>query len=257
MSNLRVIMFEHPQAVRLLVGLGVAGCLAVGVAVVRSRVPRCGGWFWKACQACPGLDEAIAKRDAGRYDDVATLTDAALQAHPELTCWQDFKTQFNSPLKVGFKLDFLPGRGGALRSAPGGPLRLSTSDPYYVLVNPSVKAYVYLFQTDPAGNLTAIFPNPETTALKNPLPPGEQRIPGGDHNLTVSPQAGMEHLYLVAANWEIPELQQIAQQASSAKGGSRKSLAQRFLARAKDEKHFGHWDVESLGAARPDGDTKE
>ena len=257
MSKLDVIIFQHPLAFRLFAGGLVAAGLLGGGAAVRSLVPKCGGWFWKACPACPGLDEAIAERDAGRYDKAAALTGAALRAHPGQTCWLDFNTQLNSPLKVGFKLDFLPGRGGALRRAPGGPLRLSTSDPYYVLVNPSVKAYVYLFQTDPAGNLTAIFPNPETTALKNPLPPGEQRIPGGDHNLTVSPQAGMEHLYLVAANWEIPELQQIAQQAASAKGGSRKSLAQRFLARAKDEKHFGHWDVESLGAARPDGDTKE
>ena len=271
MSGLRLWWFMHRDAIRRVAGAGVAVlavCCALGgaYALVRSRLPKCGGWLRPACQVCPGLDAALAARAEGQYDRAAALADAALSAHPEQACWQDFKAQFNHNLRLKFKLLFLPGRRGAPEAAPAGPLRLSTKDPYYVIVNPSAKAYLYLFQVDGAGNLNAVFPNAGALLAKNPVPPGEQRIPGTNRFLSVSPRPGHERLYLVAATWEIPELEQIAKESASAKQGGRKELAKRFLDRAANEKHyaaplpgpaFGQWDIESLGAPPSDGREKE
>jgi hypothetical protein len=69
-------------------------------------------------------------------------------------------------------------------------------------------------------------------------------------------------LYLIAANWEIPELQQIAVLAQAADGETRRQLAARFLTRADNEKKFaaplpglafGQWDIESLGSPGAEG----
>jgi hypothetical protein len=102
--------------------------------------------------------------------------------------------------------------------------------------------------------------------LKNPVSPGEQRIPGINNFLSVSSRPGLERLYLIAANWEIPELQQIAQEVATANESGRKDLAARFLARAANEKQyaaplpglaFGQWDIESLGVPQPENAKKE
>ena len=271
MSNVRVWVFIHREAIRrftrALVGVLAVSCaLAGALAVVRSRPPKCGGWFRPACQECPGLDAALKARAAGRYDQVAALTKSALDAHPAPTCWREFQAQFDRDLSVKFRLEYLPGRRGAPKPpAPGGHLRLSPDDRYYVIVNASAEAYLYLFQIDGAGNLTAIFPNAETTILKNPVSPGEQRIPGMDQFLSVSSRPGLERLFLIAANWEIPDLQQIAHEAEAAKEGSRKNLAALFRARAANEIQYAplpglkyrQWDIESLGTPRSGGAEKE
>ena len=180
-----------------------------------------------------------------------------LRAEPNRPCWRDFEKQFDAPLELTVKPTYLPGRKGVGAPAPE-LLRLTTNDPYYLLVTPRAKAYVYLFQVDSDGNLTVIFPNEKNTASTNPLPPGEQRIPGTTHFLTVGPRPGREHLLLVAANWEIPELQRIADAGAKGQGVDRKELGRELLARYAIEEKYEyptpgrsrHFElkIDSLGA---------
>lgn len=265
-EQFRTWRFLHPTAFRRATGalMALSCCLAAtgAYALIRSRQSGCGGWLrppcQSCCQGCPGLDAAISARDAGQYDRVTSLTKSALAGHVTPECWQNFQAEFDRDLSVKFRLKFLPHHRGAPQPAGRGPLQLSAADPYYLEVNPSAKSYLYLFQIDGAGRLTAIFPNEKSTLARNPLPPGEQRIPE-NRFLRVSGQPGREQLFLVAANWEIPELKQIAHEAATANDGARRALGRRFQERASNEKKFakplrpglafGQWDIESLGAA--------
>lgn len=247
MSSFKIWLFMHRVAVRRTMAFAaVLGAAGGGASVYRHRQA--------CCQACEGLDAAVQARAAGKYEAVRS----ALDKHRGQACWQPFREQFEKELSVKFRLEFVPGASGAPQQVPGGAVRLSTDDPYYLTVNTSAKAYVYLFQIDGAGDLRTIFPG---ASHSGPVAPGARRIPGDKQFLTVSARPGRERLYMVAANWEIPELQQIAQESAAAPRGETK-LGARFLARAASEKQFGdplpglvyhEWNIESLGTPQSGG----
>jgi len=258
MAAFRVWWFLHG---RKAVRYATLALVVLGLSVLAFlKVPlrKCGGWFRPACVACPQVDAAWASVRSGNYEKASVLEKTALATSPLPQCWQDFEKQFNDDLSVKFRLEYLPGRRGVAQPAAAGPLRLSTQDPYWLVMNTSVKAYVYWFQIGADKELSVIFPNDGTSPLlKNPVSPGEQRIPGLTKNLSVSAQPGQERLYMIAADWEIPELQQIAREAANANESVRKDLAKRFLARAEIEKRwaaplaglaFGQVNIESLGS---------
>ena len=227
------------------VAVALLGALVYASVVV--KLPACGGWFRPACDACPGLEAATSALSAGRYDEVPGLINTSLP------CWKDFQNSYDQDLSVKLRLEYLPGRRGSGTKAAARP-SLSTNDPYYFVVTPSNKAYLYMFQVDVEGRVTVIFPNTGKSDIKNPLAPGEQRVPGLNRMLTVGPKPGVETIYMVAANWEIPELQNLLKEAGK-KPGAR--ISDRLRARvALDSKYaaplaglaFGKWEIESMGS---------
>lgn len=60
----------------------------------------------------------------------------------------------------------------------------------------SAPAYVYIFDIDPAGRVSQIFPN--ALSRRNPLSPGTYTLPDGPYTLVINGPEGTEYLHAVA-----------------------------------------------------------
>lgn len=91
----------------------------------------------------------------------------------------------------------LPDDGDFKVSAQGATL--STGTKVYLNVQSTANAYLYLYQVDPSGKLTVLFPDSQIP-ITNPLPAGQGvRIPHGSYTYNVNEKdLGIENLHIVA-----------------------------------------------------------
>jgi len=86
--------------------------------------------------------------------------------------------------------------------------RVPTDTSMHFTVEVDRTAYLYLFQADPTGAVTVLFPNPKISA-GNPLPAGqEQRIPQSGKRFRVNEDnLGTERVYVVVSRKPVAQLE--------------------------------------------------
>ncbi len=93
--------------------------------------------------------------------------------------------------------------------SPGGVL--TRSDNYRVSFTPSEAGYVYVYQVDATGRVQAIFPNPDFSAVGNPVTARQTyTVPPEGKWFGLDGAAGEEEIVVVAGRTEVPNASAIA-----------------------------------------------
>jgi hypothetical protein len=214
--------------------------IASGVAVLLAL----GFWGWflwpKASLSASAATSGARKLTAsGRYDEAIREIDDHLRQSPGNKDWSALKDEIDKEMTVSLRLHYLRGNKLPVQKADRGKLTLSPSDTYYYVVDPSESCNLYLFEIGSSGELAQIFPNRAYSSAKNPVPPGRQQVPSGPQGLRSKDRAGEERVIVVAARWEMPELEQLAKAASAQTDpAKRRSALARLLARIDNEKQY-------------------
>ena len=109
--------------------------------------------------------------------------------------------------------------------SPGGVLR--ANDRYRVTFTPSRNSYVYVYQISAGGTAQPVFPNPQHSALANPVT-GKQRhtVPSGDAWLSLDNAPGDEEIVVLASDTQLADPQAVAMQKRLAEStGAARGLA--------------------------------
>jgi hypothetical protein len=107
----------------------------------------------------------------------------------------------------------IPGVGARI-VAPGESI--PTGSDLSFTVQASTDAYVYMFQVDPEGSLTVLFPEPRI-GTKNPLVGKRaQRIPDSGQSFTLTGKPTVERVYFVVSRDPVPEIEKALSLARSA-----------------------------------------
>ncbi|MBI5184448.1 MAG: protein kinase [Nitrospinae bacterium] len=105
---------------------------------------------------------------------------------------------------------------------------LTSSDNYYLTIEPQGQAYVYIAQVDTAGAIYHLFPNPDFSGKNNPLKGGESlRFPEKDY-FFLDENTGKEYIYLISSDAPLGKLDEIFGKLGAADGSMRKQLAGEF-----------------------------
>lgn len=107
----------------------------------------------------------------------------------------------------------IPGSGSRL-VAPGESI--PTGSALSFTVQASTDAFVYMFQVEPDGAMTVLFPEPRI-GTRNPLVGKRaQRIPDSGQSFTLTGAPTVERVYFVVSREAVPELEKALAQARSA-----------------------------------------
>jgi hypothetical protein len=85
---------------------------------------------------------------------------------------------------------------------------LQSGEAYALFVQPSDGCYLYVYQTDAAGETFRLFPNPAFKTADNPVAGGKDLwVPNGEQLLTLDQTTGKERIYVFASLQRVPELE--------------------------------------------------
>ena len=113
-------------------------------------------------------------------------------------------------VRLDFGMNAVFPAGGAAVVRPGEPLPTGTQIRFRVEVSRS--SHLYLFQRNPSGEVTVLFPD-HRIGTRNPLPAGTpQSIPAdaGQHFRFNEEDLGVEHVYVVVSPEPLPSLESAA-----------------------------------------------
>lgn len=178
--------------------------------------------------------KAIAEGD---YDSAISQVERKLNEDPDSMHLKDLWSQLMDELKIDFTFNYLPGQKKHIttRSLSTG-LKMTSKDPYYLMVHASHKCYLYILQKDSSGNVFPLFSNPEFVSISNPVPPGPLRIPEGFKWFYLDNVPGIETIYVLASRWKNKKLEELISRVGSEKDVIKKrELAHQILSRLKVE----------------------
>lgn len=100
------------------------------------------------------------------------------------------------------------------RGSPPRPLEdgmtLRSGDHYRLFFEPRQAAYVYAYQVDSAGTVVPLFPNPDFSALANPVPAGRKVwLPSEETWWSLDEMTGTEELVLIASKLPLRKVEEV------------------------------------------------
>ncbi len=109
-------------------------------------------------------------------------------------------------------------------------LTLSSENNYRLVLKPSRKRYVSIYQTDNRGRLIRFFPNPEFQAVQNPLQPGKTYIfPSPPNWFYVQEAEGEVAISIITSGQPLPRLDDLyARYQEIEKKGGKKEIISRL-----------------------------
>ena len=138
----------------------------------------------------------------GNYALARKRIEDRLRKSPDDREIKKLKSLLMGSLEVNFKFNYLPGRRRQISTrGPSADLVLTRKDPYYLIVHPSDKCFLYLFQLESSGELAKLFPNSKYVPTPNPVPGGPIRVPDGYEWFYLDDTPGTETIYLIASRW--------------------------------------------------------
>jgi hypothetical protein len=203
-----------------------------------------GLWNYKVghpSQVAPLPDSAkgiVDARDAAEYDKALQLAAVGLERHPDLPQIRDLSEDLRRDFKVAFVLHCVP--YGKPLGGRNNCQTLSSADEFYLTVDLTAvqpSCYVYVFLADSTGGWEVLLPN--KTDL-NPLLPHEYKVPDDlDFKRKLHPPdaPGAEKVFLVAARWRIPVLEDLSARLAAEKDPERaRDLGEQIEARLRKER---------------------
>ena len=95
-----------------------------------------------------------------------------------------------------------------LIKAEGTTILRTGKDPYQVFFRPYQDCYAYLLQKDSDGKWHRLFPEKDSDYNKNPVKANRDYwVPGFERGFLPEGKAGEESIYILAASWQIDELE--------------------------------------------------
>jgi len=161
-------------------------------------------------------ERVLDARETGRYDEAYSLLDQGLALSPSDPALLQISRELRQDLQLGFDFFYLrEQKWPVVRGGESSEVVLKPGDAYYLTLRTSALAYLYVLQISSTGKVTVLCPNRMYVPNANPVPPGKYRVPDGYGFLRVAPEAGTERLYVVAARWRQPVLEQLIGRAAT------------------------------------------
>jgi len=155
-------------------------------------------WFGESQPSVPNLNEEARRRNR-RVAIVNTLQDLASAAATSQTAVLQIKS-----LRDNLEVELADGEV------------LTGEDHYSVAFRTATDLYIYVYQIDATGQKTMLFPNPEFTEMKNPVPADTyQRLPGQGQWFYLDANTGQEQLVLIGAKGPLEDLETLCTQVTS------------------------------------------
>lgn len=227
------------RVLRFAAGICVLGSLAWFLAGA-ARVL----WNYKVShpsQVAPLPDSAkgiVDSRDAAEYDKALQLAAVGLERHPDDPQIRDLSEDLKRDFKVAFVLHCVP--YGKPLGGGNNCQTLTSADEFYLTVDLTAvqpKCYVYVFLADSTGGWKVLLPN---KTYPNPLLPHEYKVPDDlDFRGRLHPPdtPGAEKVFLVAARWRIPALEDLSVRLAEEKDPEReRDLGEQIEARLRKER---------------------
>lgn len=146
----------------------------------------------------------------GDYSAAKSLLQDVLRKNPADPVARRLSSLLTEDLDVDFRFNYLPGRTRKITvRGTGAPMALSRNDPYYLVVHPVTKCFLYVFQHRSSGDLVRLFPNGKWVPTRNPVPGGPIRIPDGVDWFYLDDVPGTEVIYLIACRWRQRHLEEL------------------------------------------------
>jgi hypothetical protein len=182
--------------------------------------------------------EIVDARDEAEYDRALQLAAVGLDRHPDLPQIRDLSEDLRRDFKVAFVLHCVP--YGKPLGGRNNCQTLTSADEFYLTVDLTAvqpKCYVYVFLADSAGGWEVLVPNKTDP---NPLLPHEYKVPDDlDFKRKLHPPdaPGAEKVFLVAARWRIPVLEDFSAKLAAEKDPERvRDLGEQIEARLRKER---------------------